>query len=252
MNARHADEEEEKFLVKRNVSPPDDQLRHNMSNRKKNDGKYRDIVSDRFTISMDDNISTHKTDGTFKDSYESDQNHEKTYKSIERIKGTLPATNSMKPFLKTSEEDKTDTTSLSTNQIKKNSKDQKVESTGIITQLMGNGLKNTFVRNHNNMITIKEENLEMSPLHSRYKDNNLSPKGNVKIEELRLGYSADGKGLFTSNRNDLKSVLSYNLSSSTDKRLLRLVRWTLLKVIQSKIQYHLEYISITIDSRRRS
>lgn len=80
----------------------------------------------------------------------------------------------------------------------------KQDNNGIITPLMANGLKKTFVRCHNNMLTIVEEPQEYSnPSAFMNKNRNPlhSPKRHVNIEQLRLGFSADSKSLFSLKKN---------------------------------------------------
>lgn len=81
----------------------------------------------------------------------------------------------------------------------------KVDNNGLITPLMGNGLKKTFVRCRNNMFTILEEpkdNSNPSALSSIMRNPLDSPKKQVNIEQLRLGFSADSRTLFAFKRDD--------------------------------------------------
>lgn len=85
----------------------------------------------------------------------------------------------------------------------------KADANGIITPLMANGLKKTFVRCHNNMLTIVEEKQEShypSPFMDKGRNPLQSPKRHVNIEQLRLGFSADSKSLFSLKNNSRPPV----------------------------------------------
>lgn len=85
-----------------------------------------------------------------------------------------------------------------------------VDNNGLITPLMGNGLKKTFVRCRNNMFTILEEpkdNSNPSALSSIVRHPLDSPKKQVNIEQLRLGFSADSRTLFAFKRDDPSEVV---------------------------------------------
>lgn len=78
-------------------------------------------------------------------------------------------------------------------------------SSGIVTPLTGTGLRKTFLRNNNRMITILEENepsqptgrrLFSSPEHESMAGARSPHRSTINIEQLRLGFS-DGKGFLT-------------------------------------------------------
>lgn len=78
-------------------------------------------------------------------------------------------------------------------------------SSGIVTPLTGTGLRKTFLRNNNRMITIMEENepsnpngrrLFSSPEHQPGNGARSPHRSSLNIEQLRLGFS-DGKGFLT-------------------------------------------------------
>lgn len=78
-------------------------------------------------------------------------------------------------------------------------------SSGIVTPLTGTGLRKTFLRNNNRMITILEENepvqptgrrLFSSPEHESMTGARSPHRSTINIEQLRLGFS-DGKGFLT-------------------------------------------------------
>lgn len=90
-------------------------------------------------------------------------------------------------------------------QIKKPITESRIEGTGVVTPLMGTGLKKTFVRSNNNMLPILEDQREScrpSPLNSQSRDGLYSPKRQLNIEQLRLGFSSDSKCVFPSRREE--------------------------------------------------
>lgn len=112
------------------------------------------------------------------------------------------------PLSKASESDATNENSTNC-QINKGAALAKVQSHGLVTPLLGNGLKKTFVRCRNNMFTIVEEprdNSNALPASPMARNSLDSPKKQVNIEQLRLGFSADSRSLFALKREDPSDV----------------------------------------------
>lgn len=116
-----------------------------------------------------------------------------------------------KPVCQKTSDSETVNENSDNSQVNRAGGSKKFESNGLITPLLSNGLKKTFVRCRNNMFTIVEEpkdNSNPSPITSLARNPMDSPKKHVNIEQLRLGFSADSKTLFALKRDDPSDVPS--------------------------------------------
>lgn len=113
----------------------------------------------------------------------------KSERGFENVPANLQKTMSLKQL----EADTADNSSNSI-QVRQLLSDKKSDSTGQVTPLMSSGLKKTFVRSHNNLITIMEDPKDssfQSPKAVRPAESLTSPRRNFKIEHLRLGFDAN-------------------------------------------------------------
>lgn len=208
--SKQLDEEETKFLTKREIEIPEEAYA-NEALRKNQDSFWAER-----TASAKNAHSGRENRGGLRKMNFSEASPEpaafsrQPFLQRDGLAEARPAPDAQGPGGKPDDKDSSEATTLSA-QIKKNPSDTSSERSGFVTQLLGKGdLRTSFImKKHNNLMTILEEprtSAQPSPLRARPQDSLYSPKKNIKIEQLRLGFSADGKGLFNSTAEEVRKV----------------------------------------------
>jgi len=204
------DEEETKFLTKREIELPEE-LYSNEALRKNQDAFWTErAFSAKTTHPNRENRGGIRKPQFSETSMDSSAFPRQPFQPRDIQAESRPATDVLCPAGRPDDKDSSEMTTLSA-QIKKNPSDASSERSGFVTQLLGKGdLRTSFIMKMNsNLTTILEEprhSSHPSPLRTRPQDSLYSPKKNIKIEHLRLGFSADGKGLFNSSNEEVRKV----------------------------------------------
>lgn len=204
------EQEETKFLTKREIDVPEEAFA-NEALRKSQDAFWTErSASTKNAQPGRENRGASRKMNFSEALAESHSFSRQPFQARDNQADARPMPDALGPAGRPDDKDSSEATTLSA-QIKKHPSDSSSERSGFVTQLLGKGdLRTSFIMKMNsNLTTILEEprsSAQPSPQRVRPQDCLYSPKKNIKIEQLRLGFSADGKGLFNSSADEVRKV----------------------------------------------